>query len=288
MIKNKSLQIALAMIIVLLLAFQVLLVTVAVPRDYYLIHDWIFFAINYVIILLFLCLFSGKNLYIKWIKFMIGLILLTVNTTFFYYIGDTNVVVSKSTGNQHELILKEYKKMNYESVQLKRRGFLFGRKVDTLMGSSTYKAIEKGTYKIQWISGDIAVLHYQVSSTRPALYQKAFSYRASNYARHQYVAPSLNGKWIDKEDPGNYLLYDQGEIVYSDNGQLFYYRTVKDTKQYGIFSLAVSGDEQRPSFMIVLNKDAAFGDDDLLVDGSTITISPATLKETKYKVYSRE
>ncbi|WP_143148587.1 hypothetical protein [Clostridium amylolyticum] len=51
-------------------------------------------------------------------------------------------MISKLPDKQHELILKEYKKMNYETVRLKRRGFIFGKQVASLVENSKYKAIE--------------------------------------------------------------------------------------------------------------------------------------------------
>lgn len=285
MIKNKKIKIVLGVVALLLLIFQGLYIGVATVNDYYLIHDWIFYGINYIIII-FLCLLYNKNRYVRWIQLLIGLILLVANTTFFYYMGDVNVVVSKSEDNQHEIILKEYKKMNDETVRLKRRGFIFGKEVATLMGSSKYKTIEEETYKIDWVSGDTAVVTYQAND-EGILQQNIFSLRSTNYISYQNVAVSLTGKWIEQDNPENYFMYDKGEIVYAKNGQLYYYND-EDTAQQGILAVVITGGNEKPTLSVVLNSDAAFGDNGLIMDGGTITISPVTLKETEGKVYSRE
>ena len=120
MIKNKKIKVVLLIIELLLITFQAFVIEVLAPKGYYLIHNSIFYGLNYVIIIV-LCLLSNKNKYIKWIKLTMVLILFVANTAFFYYLGNVNVMISKSEDNKHELILKEYKKMNYETVRLNRR-----------------------------------------------------------------------------------------------------------------------------------------------------------------------
>lgn len=286
MIKSNKMKIMLGVVAVFLLIFQALVLGVAAPKGYYLIYDWLFYGINYVIILIFLSMMWRKNRYFKWGQWILGLILLTANTTFFYYLGDVHVVVSKSKDNPHELILKEYKQLNKETVVLKQRGIIFGKKVAVLIGSSQYKTIEKATYKIDWVSGDIAVVTYQ-ASTKDTLQQSIFSFRSSDYVRYQNVAVSLTGKWLEKNNPKNYFLYDKGKIVYANNGGLYYY-SAAETEQQGIFSLIIRGDKNKPIFTIILNSDCVFGDDNLIKDGGTITLSPLTLEESAAKVYERE
>ncbi|WP_188456439.1 hypothetical protein [Virgibacillus oceani] len=287
MVKNQKVKIVLGAVAVLLIVFQGLCIGVAAPKGYYLIYDWIFYGINYAIIIL-ICIIYTKNRYVRWVQWIIGLLLLVANTTFFYYMGDVNVIVSKSPDNQHELILKEHQKMKTETVRLKRRGIIFGRKTATLTGSSKYKTIEEKTYKINWVSGDIAVVTYQASDNG-TLQQNAFNYRKSDYISYQYVAPSLNGKWLEKGNPDNYFMYDMGEIVYAENGKLFYYNA-EDTEQQGIFSLVIQVDQDqgKPSFSVVLNSDAEFDENGLIKVGGTISIVPMTLDDAESKVYYRE
>jgi hypothetical protein len=283
MIRNQPIRIALFGVAVLLIIFQALVIGVAAPKEYVLIYDWIFYGINSVIIVFLFFLLHSKNQYIKWIQWTLGLVLLVANTTFFYHMGDVNVVVSKSKDKQHEVILKEYKKMKDETVRLKRRGFIFGKHSVALTGSSTYKTIEEDAFKISWVSGDTAVVTYRASE-KGALQQRIYSFRSSDYVHYQQVAVSLTGKWLEQENPQNYLMYDAGEIVYAKDGELYYYRA-HDTEQQGIFSLVIKGDEKKPSFTVVLNSDCIFGDDGLIMEGGTITIAQVSLDDTEEKVY---
>ncbi|WP_054028263.1 hypothetical protein [Bacillus sp. FJAT-28004] len=286
MIRNRSINIALFAGALLLIIFQALFLGVAAPKDYYLIHDWIFYGINYIIIIFLFFLLYSKNEYIRWIQWMLGLILLVINTSFFYYMGDVNVVVSKSPDKQHELILKEYKKMNYETVRLKRKGLFFGKQTVAFKGSSTYKTIEEEAFQINWVSGDTAVVTY-LTSGNGTLQQRIFSFRNADYISYKYVAVSLTGKWLEQDNPHNYIMYNGGEIVYAKDGQLYYYSD-HDTEQQGIFSLVIKGDEKKPSFTVVLNADCIFGDDGLIKDGGTITLSPITFEESEGKVYYKQ
>lgn len=285
MIKNKKVKLLLFIIEILLITFQALTIWLQVYKEYYLIYDWIFFGINYIIIIL-LCLPYSKHGFVKWIKLTITLILLAANTTFFYYVGYANTVVSESTDNKHELILKEYKNMNFETLRLKRRWLIWGKNVDTLMGSSKYKAIEKGNYKIQWISGDSAVVTYETDS-KNTLQQSIYSFRSTDYISYKSVLASLNGKWLEKDNTNNYFMVKQGMIVYAKDGQLYYYNT-NDTKQQGVSSIIVTGDSSKPSFTVVLNSDCTIGNNGLIQTGGTITISPVTLKKSTEEIYFRQ
>ena len=285
MIRNRNAKIALSGVAIVLMIFQGLIIGIAAPREYHLIHDWVFYVINYVIIALFLLLHS-KNRHVRWIKLVIGVILLVSNTTFFYYMGNVNVVVSKSTDNQHEVILKEYKNTSNESIRLKRKGFLFGKKVATLRGSSLYKAFEEDMYKIEWSNEDTAIVTYQANENG-ILQQSIFNFRSSNYIGYHYVSVSLTGKWFEQDNPQNYFIYNEGEIIYAKDGQLHYYGD-EDSEQQGIFSVVIDGDDKKPSFSVLLNTDAEVGDNGLITDGGTITIFPVSLKETGGKVYYRE
>jgi hypothetical protein len=284
MFKNKKIKALLWIIGLLLIIFQVFVIYVAAPKGYYLIYDWIFYAVNYAIAFILCLILVGKR-YFKWPAIIASLILITVNTTFFYNTGDVNIVISKPGNKEHELILKEYKKMSYETMKLERKWAIFGKKTSVLMGSSEYKTIENGTYKITWISGDIAVLTYKTDVG--SLQESIFSFRATNTVSYVYVAPSLSGKWLEKDNPNNYFLYDRGKIVYAQNGKLYYYQD-QDIEQQGITSIIIKGDETKPSIIVVLNSDSIIGSNGLINDGGTITISPISLKETKDDVYYRK
>lgn len=285
MIKNKKLRTALWIIEILLIIFQALTIGLRTLKDYYLIYDWIFYGINYVVAILLFLLYS-KNRYLKWLQLALVLILVAANTTFFYYVGNINLVISKSQDNKHELILKEYNKMSYETMKLRRRWLIFGKKTAVLTGSSKYKTIEKGTYKIQWISGDTAVLIYRADD-KDALKESIFSFRSTNYVSYINVAPALTGKWYEKDNHNNYFMYDKGKIVYAKDGQLYYY-DAGGTEQQGISSIIITGDDAKPSIIVVLNSDCNIDNSGLINTGGTITILTVSLEKTEGEVYYRE
>lgn len=280
---GKKLKIVLWAVAILLVIFQGFVYWVEDTMEYVLIYDWIFYVINYVIALI-LFLAYINNRYLKWIQWMIALIILVSNTVFFYYMGDVNLVVSKSKDQQHEIILKEYKKMKNETVRLQRRDFLFGRKMDTLMGSSSYKTIEKETYNINWVNGDTAVLVYKVSSHGPER-QAFISFRTSDLAGYHNIGVSLTGKWVEHGNPRNTLMYDGGEIVYAKNGKLYYYRDGEDTEQLGTYGIKIIGDKNMPTFTVILNSDSKIGQNNLIMDGGTITLCSVN---SKCHVYVKE
>lgn len=285
MIKNENAKIALWILEVLLIIFQAGVILLGVLGQYFLIYQWIFYGVNYLIIII-PCLLYSKNKYLTWAKLIIAIVLFTVNTTFFYYMGNTNLIIDKSQDKKHEVILKEYKNSNYETIRLKRRWVIFGKKVDTLIGSSKYKTIEKGTYKIDWVSGDTAVINY-TANVDGVLQQSIISFRSTNYISYVNVLPSLNGKWIEKDNSKNYFMYTGDKLVYAKDGQLYYYNTA-NTKQQGVTAIVIKGDSTKPSLTVVLNSDCVIGSDCLINPGGTITINEITLEKTESKSYSRE
>ncbi|GGH87812.1 hypothetical protein JOD43_004103 [Pullulanibacillus pueri] len=286
MIKHIGIKVGLGCIAALLIVFQALILFVAEPKDYYLIYDWIFYAVNYLIIIALFFLFASKRRYLVAIQILIVIVFLVMNTTYLYYKGDENIVVSHSQHQQHEVILKESKKMKDETVSLKRRGVIFGKKVTTLTGSSRYKAIEKDRYQIEWVSGDIAILTYQ-TNVQGALKQSIFSFRASDYSSYYYVIVSLTGKWVEKDHSQNYLMSNNGELIYAKEGHLYYY-SQDDIEQQGVFSIIVTGDQHRPSFTVVLNADSELDKNAIVKKGGTITVSPISLDQSKGKVFEKQ
>lgn len=271
-------------IALLLIFFQLLLIGVAMPRGYYLIYDWMFFAINYAI-LLFLFLAFYQMCYMKWLVGFMCLGLLTANTVFLYAFRGINVEISKPEDESHEVILKEYPNLKFETVRLKRRGILFGEKTDVLKGSSEYKPLEEKAYNIEWVSGDTAVLTYLIAPDGP-LEQNFFFYRSTDYIRYQYILTGLMGKWVQSDNPENYLLFDGEAIVVANDGELTYYNP-NDTEQHNILALTVKGEDQASSFNIILNPDAEYTESGILDDDSSITVLPITLEDHNGTVYEK-
>ncbi|MEZ0481137.1 hypothetical protein [Planococcus sp. SSTMD024] len=272
----------------LLMIFQALLIGIAEPRGYWLIHEWQFYLINYGIIIFVLggVAWLVSNAYVKWGFALIAIGLATANTTFFYYMGDANVLIAESENGEHEVILKEYPKMKKETARLERRGLLFGREVDVLEGSSAYKAVEDEGYKIQWTAEDIAALTYKTSDYGTVDHQ-IYNFRSSDYVSYQNVAVSLIGKWMEQGNPENYFMSDNNELVYAKDGELYYYN-IRNTEQFGIYTLVVRGDPSKPAFTVTLEPGTEFGEDGLIKEGGSITITPVELGDTESAEYYRE
>lgn len=286
--KKKIIGISLLAAGVILAIFQALLIGIAEPRGYWLIHEWQFYLINYGIIgfLLSGAAWLFSNAYVKWGFALIAIGLFTANTTFFYYMGDANVLIAESENGEHELILKEYPKMKKETARLDRKGLLFGREVDVLEGSSAYKVLEDEGYKLYWTAEDIAALTYKTSDYGTIDHQ-IYNFRSSDYVSYQNVAVSLIGKWIEPGNPQNYFMSDNNELVYANDGELYYYN-IRNTEQFGIYTLVVRGDPSKPTLTITLEPGTEFGEDGLIQEGGSITITPVELGTTESVEYYKE
>ena len=285
MIRNKKVKFGLTIIGFLLLIFQISVLLLSFYKEYYLIYDWMFFAINYLIVIL-LVLLTNENKGLKWFKLGFALALFVINSTFFYYLGNVNLVISKSPGKQYEVIIKEYKNMKLETVRLKRRGVIFGKKVETLTGSSSYKAIESNKYKVQWPNNEISIFIYSTSKDE-TLDEKIYSFNESNLVSYVNVLPSLYGKWISQDNPNNYFMVNLNDIVYAKDNKLYYYSNDEVTQQ-GISSIVVnSNTKDKPFFTLVLNSDSVIGKDDLVNKGGSITITNITLKNSKGEIFRK-
>ncbi|RDY25518.1 hypothetical protein CHL78_017785 [Romboutsia weinsteinii] len=288
---NKKIKIGLMILTFILITFQVLTVGVALTKGYYLIYDWIFYVINYLIIIIIMYIYFKSRWDIKKsTKVSIAVVLIVINSTFLYKVGLTNVLVSKSSDNKHELILKEYPNMNIKTTRLKRRGVIFGRKVDTLEGSATYKAIENKTYKVDWASDDNAVLTY-ATDKEEKISAAIYNFRSTDIISYFYVLSSIEGKWVDKENKNNYLIFDRSKIVYSiDNnisGSNIYNYDPKNTTQHGVLSLVVK-QKNNPTFSIIINSDSEFGEHEIVKSGGSITIVENTLGNSTPRVFYKQ
>lgn len=274
---------------VLLLMFQGLLLGVGVPKGYWFIHEWMFYSLNYLLIFLLLvvgALFfsNGKK---KRALFLHAYVLILVNTTFFYYMGNVNLVTFQSEDGQHEVIIKEYKKTKKETIRLVPRGSIFGKEAAVFNGSSDVKAFEEGRYKVDWTSGDIAAVTYQ-TNREGDVDQQIFTFRSSDYVRYQNVAVSLAGRWEEEGNPENYFMSDNRELIYVKDGELYYY-SIWNTEQFGIYSMIVQGVGNTPSLSIVFNKGTEYdGDSGYIEEGGTFTITLLSLEKTEGGVYARE
>lgn len=284
MIKSKKIKVLLGVLIVLAVMFEVFALVIAPKRQYYLIYDWMIYVTNYLIIMaLFLIIWSEK---FKAIKAAIIIILVVANSTLMYFVGGVNLIVSKSPDKSHEVILKEYKRMTFETVNLKRRAAIFGKKVETLMGSSTYKTIDKNTYKLQWLNSDTALFIYDING-KNNLKNTMFTLGDRGYIHYYYVMASTQGKWVDKEDGKSYFLNRGKDVAYADGETLRYYNSSKE-EQFGLSSVIIPGDDRNPTLAISINPDCDLDENQQVVKGGSISVVEVTLKEAKVKTFYKE
>ena len=272
------------MLELILIVFQ-MLVVVAFKKEYYLIYDWIFFAVNYLIILIFILLLS-KNKIVKWLQLVIALALITINTVGFYYLGDTKTIISKSPNGENEIVIREYPNLNYESIKLKPRWLIFGKKVEILKNSSSYKAITENKYKIEWTDNDAVIYTYQINKDG-ILEQGFYNFRPQQIS-YKNVLPSLNGKWVSEKDPKNYFALDTGDIVYAKNGQIYYYKNAEIEQRGEIALVFNSTYSDKPSFSLILNSDSVIGQDCLINENGSITISHISLTDSNGEVFRKQ
>ncbi|MDU1855290.1 MAG: hypothetical protein E6789_07300, partial [Clostridium baratii] len=98
MIKNWKLRFILYILEIFLLLFQGITLILTL-KDYYLIYDFIFYVVNYLILIIF-CLLISKGKIVRYIFYGIAIALITANTVFFYFMGNVNLIVSKSENNK--------------------------------------------------------------------------------------------------------------------------------------------------------------------------------------------
>lgn len=282
MIKNWKLRFILYILEIFLLLFQGITLILTL-KDYYLIYDFIFYVVNYLILIIF-CLLISKGKIVRYIFYGIAIALITANTVFFYFIGNVNLIVSKSENNKYEVILKEYKHMNFNTVRLKRRWLIYGKKVQTFEGSYNFKFIQENNYKITW-DNDQAIITYKKYDGGIGV--SIVSFRKDNYISYQNVTPALEGKWRDKSNKNNNIIFNQGKIIYTKDEKLYYY-SFQDAVQYGVDAILVNGGYDKPTFAVLLNSNCKIGENCLLNDDATISIYNIGLEDNKGSVYHKE
>ncbi|MGL5313588.1 MAG: hypothetical protein ACRC92_10095 [Peptostreptococcaceae bacterium] len=283
--KNKKIKVLLFLLEIVIITFQLFTAFIAKYKDYYLLYDWIFYLLNYVIIVIPFVIFHKYKKYSQ-LRILLAIFLVALNTIYFYKLGTNKLIVSQSPNKNHELILKEYKNINTETIRLKRKFLIYGKKVSIMDTSLYYKTFLEGNYKIDWLSDDIAVVTY-ISNERFEINQDIFPFRDTGSISYYYVLASITGKWTDKSDNSNYLIQNKGELTYSKNGDIYNY-TSEDITQYGILAIMVNGNDTKPSFTVILNSDCEIENSGLIKDGGTITIMETDVLKSQPKIFNKE
>ncbi|WP_312470299.1 hypothetical protein [Neobacillus sp.] len=69
---------------------------------------------------------------------------------------------------------------------------------------------------MDWVNEDTAVVTYQAS--RGSSLQECIKQRSRSFSKCSH---QLDGKWLEKDNPKNPLLYNKDKIVYARDGQIY-------------------------------------------------------------------
>lgn len=290
MLKNcKKIKIVVGTVFIMLILL-LLSIDIVKIKGYYLIYHWMYFAIIYVILFLAIILCS-KNKYLRWIEYVIILVILGFNTKALLDANENKVFIFKSPNFKNEIIIKEVVKKKHgkdssvETFGLKRRFYLFSKRVDEYPTENLYKAFSLGSYKVNWIKDNIAAINY-LSNKDGDVKQHVYTFNFQEPISYNYVTASITGKWVDKENPNNTLTVEKGKFIYVKDGQTFVYHGATAV-QKGYAAVVFKGVGKNPDLSIVFNEGDIIDSSCLLNKDATIFIGHVSLKDEKYGLFQR-
>ena len=285
MLKNYKKIKILVTIIFTILILAVLAIEVVKLKGYYLIYNWVYFVITYMVLFLAFLLCSEKK-YFKWVGYAVILILLGVNTKSLLH--GNKMFLFKSPNAKNEIIIKEVVK-NQEGVatlDLKRRFCLFGKKTDEYVTKNIYRPFSAGTYKVNWINDNIATVNYLDSNKDGKVKQHVYTFNFKEPISYNNVTPSITGIWANKENPNNKLTVENGKFIYVKDEKTFVYDAV-NSEQMGYNAVVFKGEGTAPNLSIIFNEGSIIGSDCLLNKEATIFIGYVSLVDEKYGLFER-
>lgn len=207
----------------------------------------------------------------------------------FMYDDSVKIVTSKSPDGKSEIILKEYTQEEKETVRLKRRWLIFAREEEnrSIPGTDKNKFLSLGTYKINWVGGDIALITYQDQSNHNQPKQWSISCRSYDYISYQYVAAVLHGYWKNEKSEENTLFNIQNGFTYADADGT-YFLPYEESEQFGIDVLVWPKTEEHPAISIARNADVVLDADENVLPGGTITVNRIEMDEVEYRILKKE
>lgn len=272
------------MLILVLLGIEIIKL-----KGYSLIYDWVFFAIIYIILLLFILL-SSKNKPLKWIEYGIACIIFIITTVGLVNANKNKVFVFKSPNSKNEIIIKETFNKKYgtfKTLDLKRRWYVFSKEVSEYPTQNSYKSFSSKTYKVNWLTNNIAVVNYLYSEKGKSIKQHVYTFNFKEPVSYNYVAVSITGKWEDKENPNNTLTSDNNKVIYIKDGKTYTYN-VANAEQKGFTAAIFKGqNSSTPDLSIVFNEGDVIGSNDLLNKGDTIFVGNISLKNKNYSLFQK-
>lgn len=290
MLKNYKKVRILVQAVFIMLVLLVLAIEIVRIKGYYLIYDWMYFAIIYVI-LFFTIMLCSKNKYLRWIEYVVILVILGFNTKALLEANENKVFIFKSPNFKNEIIIKEVvkkkdgKDSSVKTFGLKRRFYLLSKQTDEYPTENLYKAFSSGSYKVNWIKDNIATINYLYSKDGDVK-QHVYTFNFQEPISYNYVTASITGKWADKENPNSTLTVENGKFIYVKDGQTFVYN-VANAVQKGYNAVVFQASGMDPDLSIVFNEGNIIDSSCLLNKEATIFIGHVSLKDEKYGLFQR-
>lgn len=281
---NKSFRKTIWGSIVILIIARLFLEWLVREKGYFLIHDSIYWIINYIIIMLsvFIC---NNNKHVKNIEYIVLIVFFILNTKGTIETTYDPLFFSSSPNNKNEIIIKETVDDKEGIIGIKRRYKIFGQINDRFITKDKYRTFSEGTYKINWLNNNIATITY-LTGEGNKLEQHIYSFKKETPSSYSYVLPSLTGKWVDKDNHNNTLEVYMEKFIYKKDGKTYNY-DIHRSKQKGYIALIMDGQGKAPDISIILNDDCTIGSDCLVNNDGTIFIGNVTLEDEDIHVYKK-
>lgn len=290
MLKNHKKIKMVVVIVFVMLILLLLSIEIVKRKGYYLIYDWMYFAIVYGILFLAITICS-KNKYLRWIEYVVILVILAFNTKALLDANENKVLFFNSPNFKNEIIIKEVvkkkdgKDSSVKTFGLKRRFHLFSKRIDEYPTENLYKAFSLGKYKVNWIKENIAIINYSYNKYED-IKQHVYTFNFEEPISYNYVTASITGKWVDKENPNNTLTVQNNKFIYKRGEEIFMYDVAKAV-QKGYNAVAFQASGMNPDLCIVLNEGSEIDSSCLLNKEATIFIGYVSLKDEKYGLFKR-
>ncbi|MFD3157287.1 hypothetical protein ACFIJ5_10565 [Haloimpatiens sp. FM7330] len=286
--KKIKILVVIAFIIWILLAVAIKIVKL---KGYYLIYDWMYSIIIYMILFLGILL-SGKNRYLKRIEYGAICIMLIINTKCLLDNSKNKMFIFKSPNLKNEIIIKEFVKKQdgmdevVKTLDLKRRFYLFARKNSEYPTKNAYRSFSAGSYKVNWIKDNIAVVNYLYNDKSKIIKQHVYTFNSEKPSSYKYVEVSIRGMWKNKEKPNDTLTVKKDKVIYVKDGKKFIYDT-DNAKQKGYTAVVFDGVGKAPDLSIVFNEGVTIDSSCLLKKTDTIFIGYVSLEDEKYGLFEK-
>lgn len=259
-------------IAIILAAMGILLAYIGKRKGLYLEHDYMYGVIDYVILIMALLVYF-KNKKVRHIYWIIVTILIIANTVLTYKSFANVQFQKKFAHGENSFIVKETKnEPNYSLVYVKSRN-IFIRLIDKIKIENEYKPFFNNAYEVIWIKDEKAIIKYSYGSTaNPKCHILNFTKVNGAYSN---VLGSLEGQWIDRNNKGNTLTFDRGQITYKNGKEIYWYSSSMADEQ-GSYGSILYGSDSTPTLYILKNAD------------NTITLGYVQFKNNKQSIYIRQ